>query len=99
LLLELEGLEVFAYDSAEAFLQASARGGCVVTDLHMPGVGGLGLLHALGAPSPYLPVILITAAPHAALAEQARALAVFQLLEKPFAPSDLVDAVRRAIAA
>lgn len=98
LLLEVDGLEVRAYASVEAFLMVPPSEGCVVTDLHMPGLSGIDLLRALGAPTPTIPVIAITAAPHAGVVEELRALGAFQMLEKPFPPGELVEAVRCALA-
>ena len=90
-LLEIRGVPVVTYGSAEAFLAALAEGaeGCVVTDVQMPGMNGLDLLAKVRADGHALPVIVATAR-----GGQAPAAA---LLEKPFAPDDLVAAVNEAM--
>ena len=48
-LLKSAGLAVQTYDSATAFLGglAKARAGCVITDVRMPDMSGIDLLHRL----------------------------------------------------
>jgi FixJ family two-component response regulator len=61
-LLSAEGLAVRAHASAEsllAMLSPELRG-CVVADLHMPGIDGLGLQRALRESGIDLPVIFLT---------------------------------------
>lgn len=100
-LLELNDLPVETYPSAQAFLDALAKGaeGCVVTDVQMPDMNGLELLAALRAGGHHLPVIVATARAHRQMAAEAYAHGAQVLLEKPFAPQAFVDAVRGALAA
>jgi two-component system response regulator FixJ len=98
-LLEIRGVPVVTYGSAEAFLAALADGadGCVVTDVQMPGMNGIELLAKVRADGHALPVIMATARSGRILAAEAMALGAAALLEKPFAPEDLVTAVKQAL--
>ena len=99
-LLELNDLQVATYESAQSFLVALADGaeGCVVTDMQMPQMSGLELLAELRAGGYRLPVIVATARAGRTLAAEAMAMGAQAMLEKPFAPRALVDAVRGAMA-
>src|SRR5690554_5023927 len=61
-LLSSAGHPVRLYDSATAFLDelGNIGGGCLITDIRMPGMTGLELIHALKAKSCALPTIVIT---------------------------------------
>ncbi len=62
-LLESAGYDVQLFESAEEFLQvrASVRVDCLISDIRMPGIGGLELLRVLQAEAQTLAVIMITA--------------------------------------
>jgi two-component system response regulator FixJ len=98
-LLEVRGVPVVTYGSAEAFLAALADGaeGCVVTDVQMPGMNGLELLAKVRAGGHALPVIVATARSGRTLAAEAMAQGAAALLEKPFAPDDFVEVVKQAM--
>lgn len=98
-LLEVVGVPVFTYGSAEAFLAALSSGaeGCVVTDVRMPGMSGLELLAKVRAEGCALPVIVATAQAGQGLAEGAMAHGAHAVLEKPFAPDDFLAAVTAAL--
>ena len=100
-LLELRGLNVAAYGSAEAFLQDHSRPGepnrgCILLDLDLPGLSGLELLRALRRNGSRLPVVIITGRGASVVgeAEEAGALAV---LEKPFLDGALMSCIERAL--
>jgi two-component system response regulator FixJ len=99
-LLEIRGVPVVTYGSAEAFLAALADGaeGCVVTDVQMPGMNGLELLARVRAGAHPLPVIVATARGGRILAAEAMAQGAAALLEKPFAPDAFIAAVNEALA-
>ena len=61
-LLGATGLSVRTHESAQAFLQElpSVEGGCIVTDVRMPGIDGLELLRLLQEMGKGLPVIVMT---------------------------------------
>ena len=59
-LLMSAGFRVETFESAEVFLESGApdHTGCLVLDLRMPGMGGLGLLRHLAASGSRIPVIV-----------------------------------------
>jgi RNA polymerase sigma factor (sigma-70 family) len=63
LLFETAGLAVQSFPSAEAFLEAldPAHPGCVVLDLHMPGMGGAQLQQELERRHVRLPILFLSA--------------------------------------
>ena len=100
LLLSSFGHRVRAYANAQEFLSDidEGAGGCVVTDIRMPGASGIDLLAHLKEKHHSLPVILITGHGDIPLAVQAMKLGASDFLEKPFQEDQLPDAVARALA-
>lgn len=98
-LLEAAGYAVEAYPTAEAFLAAyePRRPGCLVLDLQMPGMGGLGLQAVLAERKDTRPIIFLTA--HATVPISVRALknGAFDFLEKPAEGGSLLARIRRAL--
>jgi two-component system response regulator FixJ len=103
LLLNLNGYEARAYDSAAAFLAAGSGpgqlSGCVVTDVRMPGIDGVELLARLKRSGAALPVIVMTGHGDIPLAVAAMKGGAADFLEKPFEAGALLAAVRTALAA
>jgi len=99
-LLESYGIEVQAYASAREFLVAgpAQRRGCVLVDLHMPGMGGLELLEALKAQGSRIPVIAITGRSDSILKERATRAGAVTLLEKPVPDEALLSTLMLALA-
>ncbi|WP_120968082.1 sigma-54 dependent transcriptional regulator [Comamonas sp. lk] len=97
--LQLEGLECLCMGSAELALKQLSPDfkGVVVSDIRLPRMSGLELLHALRAMDAELPVILITGHGDISMAVQAMKDGAQDFLEKPFAPELLVNAVHRAL--
>jgi len=69
----------------------------VVTDLRMPGLGGLELVRQLHAARPRLPIILITAFGTAETAIEATKHGAYDYLLKPFDIPQLLELIRRAV--
>jgi FixJ family two-component response regulator len=87
------------YASAEDYI-GSVGGksfGCVVTDIHMPGMSGLELLRRLAAQGSTTPVVLITARSDTNLTAKAAATGAACLLRKPFEIHDLVECIEEAV--
>jgi two-component system, LuxR family, response regulator FixJ len=98
-LLSSAGLAVRLYDSAAAFLLdlPSAQGGCLITDVRMPGMTGLELLHELKAKACGLPAIVITGHGDVPLAVEAMKAGAIDFIEKPFDQEALLSAVEAAL--
>ncbi len=95
-----EGHEVHVESRGDAGL-AKARGECfdvVVTDMKLPGVGGLELVRELHTVHPRLPIILMTAHGTTETAIEATKCGAYDYLLKPFEMPELIDLVEKAIA-
>lgn len=99
-LLKASGFEVLAFSSAGDFLRHHGPNvaGCLVADLHMPGLDGLGLQDALAATSNPLPILFLTGHGDIASTVQAMRSGAEDFLEKNAPKEKLLDAVRRALA-
>lgn len=98
-LLGTVGLDVRTYDSATAFLSAlpTIGLGCVVTDVRMPGISGVDLLHRLRELGVSMPVIVITGHGDVQLAVEAMKVGARDFIEKPFDDEMLLGAIRVAL--
>jgi FixJ family two-component response regulator len=95
-LLTVAGYDAAGFGSAEEYLESGdeAAPGCILLDLHMPGVGGFGLLEALAVRGEdRLPVIILTASREAALHERALSLGAGTVLTKPVSQAALLAAI------
>lgn len=92
-------LEVETYKSALAFLESlpSIKGGCVVTDVRMPGLSGIELLQKLRTISVDLPVIVMTGHGDITLAVEAMKAGAADFFEKPFDDEVLLKATHYAL--
>lgn len=97
--LELAGYAVRSFPAAEAALNEAGRGlnGVVITDIRMPGMDGMELLHRLSELDPELPVILITGHADVSLAVEAMRRGAYDFIEKPFAMQALSAVLKRAL--
>jgi two-component system, LuxR family, response regulator FixJ len=88
------------YESADAFLARlpELQGGCVVTDIRMPGMSGIDLLKRLRELNNPIPVIVITGHGDVPLAVEAMKHGASDFLEKPFDDDLLLGAVKTALA-
>ena len=100
LLLKAAGFSTALFTDAKSFLASANRGGaaCVVADMRMPGMSGLELYLELVASGNGIPTVLITAHPEDLTQSRAREAGITCYLSKPFAPDDLLECVREAVA-
>ena len=98
-LLSGKGYDVDTAASAEAALEAIAGGDVqlVLTDLKMPGMGGMELLRRLREEHPECQVVMMTAYSTVEDAVEAMALGAANFVPKPFTPDHLAIVVERAL--
>ncbi|MCQ4160779.1 response regulator [Roseomonas sp. GC11] len=98
-LLRSVGYRVRVFADAPSFLAEAARErpDCLVTDIQMPGMGGLELQRAVRARYPGLPVIIITAFPEEAIREQALADGALHFFAKPFETAAMLRCLADAV--
>lgn len=97
--MQLNGLDVVAYDDATAALAAIRANSNVViiSDIRMPGMDGLQFFHAVQAIDPAIPFILITGHGDVPMAVAALRDGAHDFIAKPFAGNDLIASIRRAL--
>ncbi len=97
--LELAGLNVRAFASAEEALPAMTPGfrGVLVTDVRLPGIDGLALLERAKRIDPEVPVIVVTGHGDVSMAVQAMRSGAYDFIEKPFSADRLNAAIARAL--
>jgi FixJ family two-component response regulator len=98
-LVESGGRQVGAFDSAQAFLDSYTpdQTGCVVTDVRMPGMGGLQLQEELSNRGYTIPMIIMTAYGDVVTAVRAMNAGAIDFLEKPYNDQALLDLIEEAI--
>jgi nitrogen regulation protein NR(I) len=96
--LEEEGHEVTLEKRGDDGLAAAAKipFNLIITDLRMPGLGGLELVRQLHAAQPRLPIILITAFGTTETAIEATKYGAYDYMLKPFNVGELLELVRKA---
>lgn len=94
-LLNSAEFEVVLFDSAQAFLQAlpGLEFGCIVSDVRMPEIDGIELLHRLKAQQCRFPVLIMTGHGDVPLAVEAMKLGAVDFLEKPFDDDLLISMI------
>lgn len=100
-LLESRGYIVHTFASAEEFLRSddSNDTSCVIADVQMPLMTGIDLLTQMRAHGSATPFIFITAFPDESVRVRALNAGAICFLGKPFAASDLMQCLDRALAA
>jgi DNA-binding NtrC family response regulator len=97
--LGVEGYETIIESRGDLGLARAAQEpfNVVITDLKLPGVGGLELVSQLHAAQPRLPIILVTAFGTTQTAIEATKLGAYDYLLKPFNIPQLLELIRRAV--
>ncbi|KFE46721.1 sigma-54-dependent transcriptional regulator [Pseudomonas syringae] len=97
--LTLSGFQVQVHSRAEDCLANLPEHfpGVILSDVRMPGMGGLALLARLQALDADLPVILLTGHGDVPMAVDAMRDGAYDFLEKPFSPETLLSNLHRAL--
>jgi two-component system response regulator FixJ len=100
LYLARQDLKTSCFEAAEALLAAVDGGvqfNCIVSDVCMPGMSGLDLVHQLNARRVVAPIILITGHGDIDMAVSAIKGGAFNFIEKPFDEARLLASIRNAL--
>jgi len=99
-LLRSVGFSVAAYRNARDFLSEDKpeKPGCLVLDVHLPGLTGLDLQKELIGTERALPIIFLTGMGDIPMSVSAMKGGAVEFLTKPFDTSSLLEAVRSAVA-
>jgi two-component system response regulator FixJ len=99
-LLASKGFAVTTFATAPDFLAAfdPAHAGCVVADIHMPGMSGLELQARLRDRDKDLPIIIMTGNADVPSAVRALKSGAIDFIEKPVDTDSLVSAIRNGLA-
>lgn len=95
------GFSVKGFTSAQEFLDAAplAQPGCLIADVQMPEINGVGLQRRLVDAESPLAIVVVTGAVDVATAVELMERGAVTLLEKPYDPTDLRRSVERALEA
>jgi FixJ family two-component response regulator len=98
-LLRSHGYEVAAFESAESFLRARSpqTRGCLLLDVVMPGLGGLGLQQKLRQEGDDIPIIFLTAADDAPTSAAILRAGASHFLMKTADAQELIHAIDVAL--
>jgi FixJ family two-component response regulator len=93
------GYEARGFASAEEFMASEAVGSvsCVITDIHMPGMGGLDLARLLTEQRRGVPVVMVTARSDLGIDAHPAAKGAVCLLRKPFKTDALIECLQKAL--
>ena len=99
-LLQSAGYRSRTYPSADALLVAldKLERGCILTDVRMPGMNGLDLVHELKRLGNLTPIVVFTGHADVTMAVAAMKAGVVDFLEKPFSDDALLRAIGAALA-
>jgi two-component system, LuxR family, response regulator FixJ len=92
-------LRAEAYESAQRFLNAfdASRAGCLLLDVRMPGISGLGLLEQFSREEIPLPAIVMSAYGDVPMVVRAMKAGALNFLEKPCRDQQLWEAIQEAL--
>lgn len=93
------GVHVSCHRSAEEFLERADFDdqGCVITEVHLPGMSGIDLQKALQERGIKYPVIVMATQADVRMAVRAMALGAIDFIEKPFVDRILLARVKQAL--
>jgi two-component system, LuxR family, response regulator FixJ len=93
------GFEVSTFPSAESFFSAIPNSvqGCLILDIHMPGLDGWAALKRLIKSESKRPVIIISADKNGGLHKEVLKAGAKGFLQKPFNDQALVGLINQAI--
>ena len=95
-----QDVETTCFAAADNFLTAIKQGrrfDCIVSDVRMPGMSGLDLVHQLNGQDAAVPIILITGHGDVDMAVSAIKIGAFDFIEKPFDEVRLLASIRHAV--
>jgi DNA-binding NtrC family response regulator len=97
--LQEDGFKVTVCHRGDEGLRRAGKDECdvVLTDLRLPGLGGLDLVKQLHETQPRLPVLLMTAHGTIETAIEATKLGAYDYLQKPFEMPELLRVLQRAV--
>jgi two-component system, NtrC family, response regulator AtoC len=100
-MLEKDGYEVTLSQNSQSAMELLQEDefDVVLTDLYMPGPGGMEVLNATKVYCPEVSVVIMTAFGTVDSAVQALKAGAFDFITKPFEKADLLDAISKAIRA
>ncbi len=95
--LELEDVQVRCFSTGQALLDNLDRdwAGVVISDINMPGMDGLTLMHRVHACDNEIPVILLTGHGDISMAVSAMRQGAYDFIEKPYDADLIADVIRR----
>jgi len=98
LLMEACGYPVVTFKSAEDFLLSGFSGspGCLILDIHLPGMSGFDLQKHLIKSRSLIPVVFITGHDRPRMEDEAMRVGGVAYLRKPFEEQCLLDAIHLA---
>lgn len=97
-MLKTSGYTVQVWSSGAAFLKevGQAERGCILLDVRMPEIDGLGVQHALAERGVTMPVVIMTGHGDIATAIQAMKAGAVDFLEKPFEKATVLAALEES---
>jgi FixJ family two-component response regulator len=98
-LIEAEGMSALCFSSAEQFLNSGARHkvGCLIADIHMPGMSGIELQAKLAHERYRIPIIFLTGRGDIPSTVSAMKCGAIDFFTKPVDGETLLNSVKRAL--
>ncbi len=100
LLLKSDGKPVQTFESATSFLKeySDKMAGCIVLDIHMPGMDGMELQKKLNDKHSILPIIFVTGHGDVPMAVDAMKEGAVDFIQKPYREEALLEKIEAALA-